>query len=175
MKKSLSLILGIIMCLSLFAACGTPAAEPTPTQTPEPTLSGTELAAHYKQAIEAARDDETNEYNSVATTDEEMGSITWEVLGITADQLDAYAVSISLMNVSAYCVALFKPLEGQEEAVMTALQAYIDGVEQSFTNYLPDQLVIAQNAILEQLDDGTIALVMCDNQDTVRDAIVAAL
>ena len=79
------------------------------------------------------------------------------------------------MNVSAYCVALFKPLEGQEEAVMTALQAYIDGIEQSFTNYLPDQLVIAQNAILEQLDDGTIALVMCDNQDTVRDAIVAAL
>ena len=32
MKKTISLILGAVLCLSLLAACGTPAAQPTPTQ-----------------------------------------------------------------------------------------------------------------------------------------------
>ena len=42
-KKILSLVLGAAMCLSLLAACGTPAADPTPTPT-EPALTGEELA-----------------------------------------------------------------------------------------------------------------------------------
>lgn len=173
-KKILSLVLGAAMCLSLLAACGTPAADPTPTPT-EPALTGEELAAHYKAAIEGARSDEDNQYNTVATTDEELGSIAWEMLGLSADMLDAYAVSISIMNVSAYCVGVFKPVEGQEEAVMTALQTYQQNIETSFENYLADQYEIAQNAKLEQLDDGTIVFVMCADQDTVYDAIVAAL
>lgn len=175
MKKIIALMLGAVMCLSLLAACGTAGSVETPAPTETPALTGAELAAHYAEAITAARSEEENEYNTVATTDEDMGSMAWEVLGLESSQLDAYAISISLMNVSAYCVGLLKPLEGQEEAVMTALQAYIDRTEQSFSTYLPDQHVIAQNAILEQLDDGTVAIVMCDGQDGVYDAITAAL
>lgn len=172
MKKTISLILGAVLCLSLLAACGTPAAQLTPTPAP---LTGEELAAHYKEAITAARSDEENEYNTIATTDEDMGSLAWEILGLTPDQFDAYAVSISLMNIKAYCIGLFKPVEGQEEAVTTALQAYVDQIESNFTSYLPDQLTIAQNAILKTLDDGTVLLVMCDGQDAVAEAIEAAL
>ena len=173
-KKILSLVLGAAMCLSLLAACGTPAANPTPTPT-EPELTGEELAAHYKAAIEGARSDEDNQYNTVATTDEELGSIAWEMLGMSADMLDAYAVSISLMNVSAYCVGVFKPVEGQEEAVMTALQTYQQNIETSFENYLADQYDVASSARLETLSDGTVLMVMCSDQDTVFDAIKTAI
>ena len=58
---------------------------------------------------------------------------------------------------------------------MAALQTYQQNIETSFENYLADQYEIAQNAKLEQLDDGTIVFVMCADQDTVYDAIVAAL
>lgn len=172
MKKTISLILGAVLCLSLLAACGTPAAQSTPSPTP---MDPAQLAEHYKEAIIAGRTDEDNEYNTVATTEEETGTVTWDVLGLSVDQLDAYAVSVSLMNVKAYCVGLFKPASGQEEAVSAALQTYLDNTENSFSTYLPDQYAIAQSAILKTLDDGTILVVMCENSDTVAEAIEAAL
>lgn len=174
MKKFIALALGAILCLGLLAACGTPAANTTPS--PEPALTGAELAQHYKDAITAGRTEQENTDRPINYTgdDAEM-TLIWEVLGVTADQLDAYAMSISLMNVQAYCVGLFKPVAGQEEAVMTALQAYQDSIEQSFSSYLPDQYEIAQNAKIEQLSDGTIVFVMCSDAATVYDAIVAAL
>ena len=174
MKKVIALALGAVMCLGLLAACGTPAANPTPTPT-EPAMTPEELSAHYAEAITGARDEQENTDRPIISTDEEMGTAYWDVLGFTADDVDAFAVSISLMNVQAYCVGVFKPAEGKTETVMTALQAYIDNMVQSFTNYLPDQLTIAESAKLEQLDDGTVVIVMCENQDTVYAAIAAAL
>ena len=174
-KKTISLILGAALCLSLLAACGTPAADPTPTPTQEPALTGEELAAHYAEAITSARTDEDNQSFTITTAADELGDYGWESLGFASSDVEAFAVSLSLINVHAYCVGAFKPVEGKAETVMNGLQAYIDRTVQSFTNYLPDQLTIAENAVLEQLDDGTVLIVMCTDQDTVRDAIVAAL
>lgn len=173
MKKTLAIILGAVMCLSLLAACGTPAADPSPSPSAKP-LTGAELSAHYAEAITSARNEQDNTDRPVVTDAEEMG-MAWDVLGISADDLDAFAVSISLMNVQAYCVGVFKPAEGKSESVMTALQAYIDNIEQSFSSYLPDQYAIAQNAKLGELDDGTIILVMCEGQDEIYDAIAVAV
>ena len=194
MKKIIALALGAVLCIGLLAGCGNSAADPTPTpttaptQTTEPTPSedpaptgeepaptGDETSASYANAITGARSDQENTDRPITTTAEEFGEIGWQTLGITAEDVDAFAVSMSFMNVQAYCVGIFKPAEGKAETVMNGLQAYIDNTVQSFTNYLPDQLTIAENARLEQLDDGTIVLVMCENQDTVYDSIVAAL
>ncbi len=174
MKKITALILALVMVFAL-AACGETPAEPT--DTPEPELSGDELAAHYKAAIEGARSEQDNADRGINTSAdaEEMGSIMWEVLGFTAEDVDAFAVSMSIMNVQAYCVGLFKPVEGKAETVTSALETYITGIQASFENYLPDQGAIADAAILETLDDGSVLLVMCEGQDSVRDAIVAAL
>ena len=38
-----------------------------------------------------------------------------------------------------------------------------------------DQYEVASNAKLETLEDGTVLMVMCENQDTVFDAIAAAI
>ena len=174
MKKFIALALGAILCLGLLAACGTPAASTTPS--PEPALTGEALAQHYMDAITAGRTEQDNTDRPINYTGDDADmTMVWELLGVTADQLDAYALSISLMNVQAYCVGLFKPVAGQEDAVLTAIQAYQDNIEQSFSSYLPDQYEIAQSAKVEQLSDSTIAIVMCADAANVYDAIVAAL
>ena len=52
-----------------------------------------------------------------------------------------------------------------------ALEGFIDRQKQSFEQYLADQYDIASNARLETLEDGTVLLVMCQDQDAVFDAI----
>ncbi len=172
MKKTLALILSAILCVGLLAACGTPAADPTPTP-----LTGAELAEHYKTAIEAGRteSDNTDRPINITGEEEEMGSLFWEMLGFASTDLDAFAVSLSLFNTQAYCVGLFKPLEGKTETVTAGLQKYIESMQSSFEFYLPDQGEIANNAILKTLDDGTVIIVMSDGWQEVYDGIVAAL
>lgn len=180
-KRILSLVLCAALCLSL-AACGRgaeggeasaqPSASPS-AKTPE------ELADAYTQAIEAARDDEMNEYFPVVTnttqtdaTDQEM---TFTVLGFAPEDVSAYGVSLSLMNVNAYAIVAAMPAEGKEETVKTGLENYIESQKSSFEFYLEDQFDIAAQAKLETLDDGTLLLVMCEGQDTVFDAIKTEL
>ena len=105
-----------------------------------------EYTAAYQSAIEGARDAEMNE-----------------------------AVAVSPMNIRAYGIAAVFPAEGKSEEVQEGLQGFIDQQKQSFEQYLADQYDIASAARLETLDDGTILLVMCEDQDTVFDAIKEAL
>lgn len=224
-KKIISLILGATLCLSLLAACGTPAADPTatpsaiPSETPseEPTATpsadpseepseepsaapteqpsapseqpsapseqpaetpaqgGSDLSAGYVNAITSARSEQENTDRPIIAKGGDVNDLYWDTLGFAAADVSDYAFSLSLMNTQAYCVGVFKPVDGKADAVYNGLKAYIDRTIQSFTNYLPDQLVYAENARLEKLADGTVVIVMCENQDTVYDTIVAAL
>ena len=171
MKKITALILALTMCFAL-AACG---AEPAPTPTPMP--SAEELAGTYKAAIEGARSEQDNADRGIMYTgqSEPMADLYWELLGFGESDVYSCAFSLSVMNVQAYCVGLFMPAEGKAEAVTAGLEKYIEAMQQSFENYLPDQGVIADNAVLETLDDGSVLIVMCEGQDTVRDAVVANL
>lgn len=224
-KKIISLILGATLCLSLLAACGTPAADPTatpsaiPSETPseEPTATpsadpseepseepsaapteqpsapseqpsapseqpaetpaqgGSDLSAGFVNAITSARSEQENTDRPITAKGGDVNDLYWDTLGFAAADVSDYAFSLSLMNTQAYCVGVFKPVDGKADAVYNGLKAYIDRTIQSFTNYLPDQLVYAENARLEKLADGTVVIVMCENQDTVYDTIVAAL
>lgn len=220
-KKIISLILGATLCLSLLAACGTPAADPTatpsaiPSETPSeepaatpsadpseepsaapteqpsapteqpaapteqpaetPTQGGSDLSAGFVNAITSARSEQENTDRPIIAKGGDVNDLYWDTLGFAAADVSDYAFSLSLMNTQAYCVGVFKPVDGKADAVYNGLKAYIDRTIQSFTNYLPDQLVYAENARLEKLADGTVVIVMCENQDTVYDTIVAAL
>ena len=211
-KKIISLILGATLCLSLLAACGTPAADPTatpsaiPSETPSeepaatpsadpseepsaapteqpsapseqpsapseqpaetPAQGGGDLSTSFVNAITSARSEQENTDRPIIAKGGDVNDLYWDTLGFAAADVSDYAFSLSLMNTQAYCVGVFKPVDGK---------AYIDRTIQSFTNYLPDQLVYAENARLEKLADGTVVIVMCENQDTVYDTIVAAL
>ena len=223
-KKIISLILGATLCLSLLAACGTPAADPTatpsaiPSETPSeepaatpsadpseepseqpsapteqpvapteqpsapseqpaetPAQGGGDLSTSFVNAITSARSEQENTDRPIIAKGGDVNDLYWDTLGFAAADVSDYAFSLSLMNTQAYCVGVFKPVDGKADAVYNGLKAYIDRTIQSFTNYLPDQLVYAENARLEKLADGTVVIVMCENQDTVYDTIVAAL
>lgn len=164
MKRVLPLLLALTLALS--ACAKKEEAKPGANKTPE------EYAAAYDQAIRAARSDEMNEYFPVITneggfpdaTEEEM---TFALLGFTKEDVDAYAVSLSLMNVNAYAIVAAKPAEGKEETVKTGLEKYVEAQKASFENYLEDQHEIAASAKLDTLDDGTVLLVMSEGQDEI--------
>lgn len=172
MKRILPLLLALTLALAACAKKGE--TKPGADKTPE------EYATAYADAIRAARSDEMNEYFPVTTneggfpdaTEEEM---TFALLGFTGEDVDAYAVSLSLMNVNAYAIVAAKPAQGKEETVKTGLEKYVEAQKASFENYLEDQHEIAASAKLDTLDDGTVLLVMSEGQDEIFQSIKDAL
>lgn len=144
----------------------------TAKKSTEKTLNPEERTQLYKTAITSARDAETNQYQSVLTSaEEDDAEMVFAMLFVTPEDMSAYALSVSLMNVKAYAVAAVYPAAGKEDVVLEGLRSFVDTQKQSFEQYLADQYEIAVNARLETLEDGTVLLVMCENQDAVFDAI----
>ena len=92
-------------------------------------------------------------------------------MGLDKEDVEACALSASLMNVKAYGIAVVYPVAGREEAVRNGLNDFIATQKGSFQQYLQDQYEIANKAKLGTLKDGTILLVMCENQDQVYESI----
>lgn len=161
-----SRITSLTLALLLLSGCGTGGTQLAPEQR-------TEL---YRTAIENARDQDLNEAVPVVTSaEDDVGQATFDILGLDPADCSACALSVSMMNVKAYGIAAVYPVDGREEQVREGLSAFIDMQRQNFQMYLADQYEIAQAARLETLSDGTILLVMCQDQDRVferiRDAI----
>lgn len=136
------------------------------------TLSPEERTELYERAITAARDAETNEAMDVVTeADDDLAEVTFTLLGLEEGDMTAYALSVSPMNVRAYAVAAVYPAAGKEDKVLEGLRAFVESQQQSFSNYLADQYEIAVNSRLETLEDGTVLLVMSENQDQIFDAV----
>lgn len=169
MKRYLIALLGVLLCVAL-AACGG-----------KPASSGAAEPKDYASILTAARSEEDNEYQAIlaknALTEDEaaMAQMTLDVLGLTADQLDDYAISLSLINVRAYAVAILKPAEGQADAVKEGAEQFVKAQQQSFQNYLQDQYEVAKAAKVEQLPSGEVVLVMCEDSADVYGKIEAAL
>ena len=161
MKKILTLVLALALSITALSGCGS---KPAADKTPE------ELAELYSSAI-MENGGEMAEYNPAFTQakEDDGSAMVLENMGLNTEDMAAFGISASLMNIKA-----FMPAEGKEAAVMEALQGYIDRTKSSFEMYLADQYEVAENARLETLEDGTILLVMCQDQDTVFDAIADA-
>ena len=76
-----------------------------------------------------------------------------------------------------FSVAIYEriPAEGKGEEVLEGVNAFVEQQKQSFQQYLADQYDIASAAKVETLEDGTVLLVMCEDQDTVLESIKTAL
>ena len=169
MKKALSLALALALTVTALAGCSGKSGGAA-AKTPE------ELTKLYADAI-TANGGEAVEYNPVVSEAKEGddSALLLEFLGLKAEDMTAFGISVSLMNVSAYAIAAVMPAEGKADAVREALQAYQENQMSNFEMYLADQYDIAKNARLETLEDGTVLLVMCEDQDTVYDAIAKAI
>ena len=156
MKRMLSLSLSALLLLSALVGCGGGTdTSGTTDKTPE------EYTQAYQSAIESARDDELNTSIPVITS--------------TEDDMAAFGISMSMINTQAYGIVAIMPAEGREQAVLDGLQTHIDSTCRAFEHYIPGNKEIAEATRLETLKDGTILMVMCENQDEIFDAIKAAI
>lgn len=170
MKRLLTIAIAATMLLTTLAGC-------FPKNGTESTKTPEELAQLYDDAI-TQNGGEMVEYNPVITEKKEndlSSTMIVETLGLQSEDMQAFGISVSMMNIQAYGIAAVMPANGKTEAVQEALRAFIDRQRQSFEQYLADQYEVAKNARLETLKDGTVLMVMCQDQDTVFDAISAAI
>ena len=200
-KRILSLLLIAALCLGL-AACAqkeepsasadatastqptdTPAPSQEPTDAPEPSQEPSLVPEEpaddvdYVRVITDARGEgETTPIMTNHTEDDPVEKeMTFAMLGFAPEDAEAYGVSMSLMNVRAYAIAVVKPAPGKAETVKKGLESYVEAQKDNFERYLEDQYEIASNAKLETLDDGTVVLVMCEGQDAIFNSIKTAL
>lgn len=177
MKKCTAALAALALCLGL-AGCGAASSSASQAQ-----------PVDYTQAIVDARSDTDNERDILAAKAGEDAAYTHNpqempaeeaapqaemvlmTLGLEPAQLDEYACSVSLMNVQAYAVGIFRPAEGEAEAVQAALETYVSSIQQSFQNYLPDQYEIAKGAKVQTLGTGEVVLVLCEDASGVLSAI----
>lgn len=170
MKKMIALAIAAALAVSVLAGCSSKKDSGSSEKTPA------EMTQSYVDAINGSVDKEILEYTPVVTDIKDQDAeMIIDVLGLKPEQMQAYAMSVSLMNVQAYAIAVIMPAEGQAEAVKTALQTFVDNQASGFERYLEDQYEIAKNAKLETLEDGTILLVMTEGQDTVFEGISNAI
>lgn len=135
-------------------------------------LTAAERTQLYQTAIEGARDAEMNESVPVITSPEDdLASAIFVLLDVTAEDMESFAIAVSPVNVKAYGIAAIKPADGREAAVLNGLQDFIAQQKSNFQQYLADQYAIAEKARLETLDNGTVLMVMCEDQDTVLEHI----
>ena len=98
-----------------------------------------------------------------------------EFMGLEIADMEKYALSVSLMNVKSYGIAIIQPAEGSSEKVETALQNFIQTQQAAQEFYLQDQYEIAKDARLTQAADGSWVMVMCEDATAVNDSILNAL
>ena len=168
MKKVFALMMSAALALTVLAGCGGSGSQSA--KTPE------EMSQIYAQAI-TENGGEPVQYNPVISEakEEDGSAMMLEMMGLKAEDMSAFGISASMMNVQAYGIAAVLPAEGKAEAVTEALQGYIDLQKMNFEFYLADQFEVANNARLETLEDGTVLMVMCADSDKVFDAISAAI
>lgn len=168
MKKIVALFASVLLLTAALTGCG---------QKQETSRTPEELTQVYSQAI-TDHGGEMVEYNPVITQadgEDAMNAMILESMGLKAEDMTAFGVSGSMMNVKAYGIAAVMPAEGKEDAVKEGLQGFIDRQKSSFETYLVDQYAVAESARLETLKDGTVLMVMCEDSDVVFDAIRTAI
>lgn len=167
MKKMIALLAAALTLTAVLTACG----QKQESRTPE------ELTQVYADAL-TENGGEMVEYNPVISkvdSEDPVSAMILESMGLKEEDMTAFGVSGSMMNVKAYGIAAVMPAEGKEEAVKEGLQGFIDRQKSSFETYLADQYAVAESARLETHEDGTVLMVMCEDQDTVFDGIRAAI
>lgn len=105
----------------------------------------------------------------------EMLAMELESAGFAKDDLKACAFSTSMMNIKAYCVAVFLPAEGKTDAVKKACDDYIAAKQKEFEQYLVDQYEVAKAAQVKVLKTGEVVLVMRDDAASAMTALEEAL
>ena len=168
----------LILCLSLFLLAGLVGCKDIAfsRSSPSPAQSPSALTTRYQRAITAIQSESENESASLITSSDDANASTiFRLLGVTADDMTAYALRIPPSSDRAYGIALIKPAAGHEGIVEEGLKKYRHDLSDSFMDRQVDQYEIARSAKIERLDDDTMLFVMCREPDNVAAAIKRSL
>lgn len=155
MKKIFSIVAASVLMLGALVGCGG-----------KVTSTTTGSTADYKTIIESVRPADTESIAIVtADTEDTMGMI--DFFGVPKADMQKYAISVSLINIKAYGIAIVLPQEGKAQEVTNAMNTFVDTQKKAFENYLPDQYEIANAAQVKTMPTGEVVLVMCENASTV--------
>ncbi|MBS4786357.1 MAG: DUF4358 domain-containing protein [Clostridiales bacterium] len=124
----------------------------------EPTLTESGFTAEEAEAFQ------------LADNNARLAQMIFDTLGLSAEDIQAGALSVSLINIRAYGMAVIKPAEGSEEKVQTALENFVAQQQKSFETYLQDQYAIAKNAKCEMVN-GYVVMTMGENSDAIFQSI----
>ncbi len=159
-KKILCMALVGAMTLSM-AACGskdkegdpTPTPSATPTEsvgnsTPEPTKGGepSQTPAQTEDFDVAEMVDGILERVQTPAMMPGSDMELTEVYGIPADKVDAYAIRVPMMNVSATEISAFRAASEEDvQAIVDGINARVQALTSQWETYLADQLELVQN------------------------------
>lgn len=156
-KKVLSILLAGAMALSL-AACGSKENADNTTLTPAPTEEATpstepgqEENTENNQSAEV--DFDVNEMMNLIAERVDLPAMMeggetelTELYGIAADKVEAFAIRVPMMNVTATELAVFKASSDEAvEDVKAGVQSRIDNLIEQWSTYLPAQLALVEN------------------------------
>ncbi|MCI2105225.1 MAG: DUF4358 domain-containing protein [Intestinimonas sp.] len=131
-----------------------------------------EITQNFVSAIQSARSEADNtNYPLITTSGDQYADEIFPLLGVTADDMTSYAISISSVNTNAYAIALIRPAADKNDTVKKGLDSYVSSQKQTYQDNGADQYDIANAAKVEKLSDGTYLLVMCDKSDDVAKSI----
>ncbi|MDL2323903.1 DUF4358 domain-containing protein [Ruminococcaceae bacterium OttesenSCG-928-A16] len=165
MKKLFAWGLAALLLMGVLVACGGG----------NGAAAGTGSSADYKVVLEAARPESAENIPVITSPEEDGPTGLLDFFGVPQEDMKKYAISVSLINVKAYGIAIILPQEGKEQAVTDAVNAFVELQQKGFENYLQDQYAIAKGALVKTAPTGEVILVMCEDAATVMAAIEKGL
>lgn len=160
MKKILSLFL--ILTLA-FTACSSSKYEAIPFES-------------YTQLINAVRtEQEATDFEAIDSKTSDEATSLFAMTGVNKDDVAEFSAAVSFMNVSAYCIGVFKPEQGKGDSIERALKEFVSLQQKNMENYLPDQYDIAKAAQIGKAKSGEIVIVMGENSEKAYGIIMASL
>ncbi len=138
------------------AATATPTPKPTetpaPTSTPEP--SETPTGGDEEASPEAIWNAIYEKYSDTIPVTESVPPENLSIVtGVDAEKLESFVFQFPLMNVTATEFFIAECKEGELENVKEALMAHQAALAEQWKQYLPEQLELVENYVMETEDN----------------------
>lgn len=134
----------------------------------EEPLVGNAQSELYASILDSLRPEETL---SMVPTIKADADPMWQMFlepnfGITADQLEAYAIAYPVIGTIPYCVAIMSPAEGELDAVLAGVEGMVSSWIDPVGGLIPYPVLssAAETAIIETITDDIVIFVMISEE-----------